>query len=177
MRAFVCLAGCLLLAGCMSPARLELSPSAKAARPRTDGPVVCLSPLVDGRNNPDEMGQIGGRRIVADEVAGWVEGEFRALVATQFQITEDVGGEHVGTLRPTLIKLYGNSHATSKMAVVVIQVEWTPRNGEGGWRRLYRGQKAGINWSSGTGEFETLVRNAMQDSLRKLDADLRVAME
>jgi hypothetical protein len=170
---------CLALVGCNSTARLDLSsqaPQAERVRHtvKTEDTVVEFTTTKDSRLDPESLGAVARRRFDGDKVASWIDQALSTLGSTNYSVR--TGAEHrpgAGTIiiHPSLLKLYVDSLSTTKTAVVVIQLDFE-LPGSRRATHTYRGQYAGMNWGSGTGEVTSALNLALSDCLEKIDESL-----
>jgi|GEM_PF-2523403 len=169
----------LALAGCNSTARLDLSPPASKSEPvrreaKTGAVIVEFATTKDCRLDPEALGSVAGRRFDGDNAGPWIDAGLKTLDSAYYTVRTDPRHPPATiTAHPTLLKLYVDSVAITKTAVVVIQLDFDlPGNRTA--TRFYRGQYAGMNWGSGAGEMTSALHLALDDCLKKISQALEL---
>lgn len=171
------LALCLALAGCHSTARLDLSPPATTPKlvrqvAKPGAAIVEFTTTQDRRIDPEALGSVAGHRFGVDNAGPWIDAGLKTLDSAAYMVSTVPGDPPATiTVHPSLLKLYVDGVAITKTAVVVIQLDFDlPGNRTA--TRFYRGQYAGINWSSGAGEMTSALHRALDDCLKKISQSL-----
>lgn len=176
--ALVCLG--LVMAGCGTPARLDLTqatPALEQKAPAVNAPLIHVAPAQDLRLNREDLGIVGGRPFSGSDLPAWINQTMVRLGTEKFRVTtaqtppQDVALQ----IHPRLIKAYVDSITTSKTAVIVIEVDIVRPDGTT-LTRHFRGQDAGANWSSGEGEVIESLRRALARCGTKMRAEIETLL-
>lgn len=164
----------VLLAGCDSPKRTQLTLEAvNSAAPRM-GPAarcVCWLPLIDERPDKHVMGQMGRSTFGAEHVDSWVMQALQHGSPGSKLVEAYAPDSHTMGVRARLLRLYVQNVDLTKSAQVVIELEYL-RAGTEPVRKLYRGRYTGINWWGTDEEIGRAFGRALQDCVKKITDDL-----
>ena len=164
----------LALAGCTAPMQMALAepaaaPVRKAAAARVP---VAFAPFVDQRPDfqRESAGNVGGRAVVAKNVATWVNRSLQNLGGRHFQPGR-ADDPAAWQITPRLRQFYASSLRVSKNANIVIELEIRPPTGEP-LTRIYRGRVTSVNWWGTSDEVEAAVTDAFRDCLKRVATDI-----
>jgi len=171
----------LILVGCNSPRHVALTLTAAdnyrpAPVPAAANQVVArFTPAKDCRLDRTSLGAVGGNIFDTGEVLSWLDQSFQTLGTAHWKAAsqDPTTGAPVVTIHPSLLKLYVDSVSVSKTAVIVIQLDFE-LPGDKTAQQIYRGQYAGMNWASGTGEVTSSLHHALDDCLLKINQSMEV---
>ena len=173
------IAAVLALGGCADRPPVSLSsqftpPTQTARTERRPDAEVCrvyLGDILDTREDPGAMGEIGGRQVQATDPVSWIRsGVFSLERDPGIVFTDSASGADLG-LRVELVKAYTMSITSEKSTNVVLRVQYRS-SGDQPTVRVYRGADTSMNWAGGEDETQSAFNAALAQLLDVLHSDL-----
>jgi hypothetical protein len=170
----------LTLAGCGTPAKLDLRQAAPVLEQKlaiAAAPLVHIAPAQDIRSNREDLGIVGGRPFSGSDLSAWINQTMLRLGTEKFRVSTSQTIPHDTALEiyPRLVKAYVDSITTSKTAVIVLEVVIIRPDGSKIVRH-FRGQDAGVNWSSSEGEVVESLRRALARCGMKMRSEIETLL-
>ncbi len=132
---------------------------------------VHIADVRNARENPEFMGQMGPRPVIAADAVTWVRSALETMNAFPRLRLVGEGDEADLELRIELIKAYVMSYASAKASDVVVRVGYS-RQGRKLDERVIRGTDNGTNWINGEGEMQSSLNGALASLVQQLDRDV-----
>jgi len=174
----LCFLLCVVLSGCdTTPAKLTLvSPETtiEASRVKQAAQQVSLLPIEDQRSEDETLGIVAGRPFRTTDLPACITQSLNGLAPLKYHISKDVPQETAQlVLKVTILKAYVQSIRASKVAVLVLKVQFAQRGINPPIEQIVRGQYAGPNWASTATE----VQGALQDALQQCMQQIRMQID
>jgi hypothetical protein len=146
----------------------------ETAKPRCN---LIVHSIVDKRHGKDGFGALSYVDSYAESVPRWVRDGLAALSQAHYRVSFDETGSPAPrqgqflVIDVEILKAYLHTVVTAKSATLVLSVNYRPA-GRPGQVRIYRSQKASVNWTASASEVEAAMNMAMTAILADIADDI-----